>query len=146
MLDRETLVALSESDPESVGDHWSCLQDVIDTALQLYGPEDPEMPPDPSQDPVLGDDGYPAEVELNRIKAWDPRDLTGLFRYLRVRWAHGSSCWLELENMFSISTAGWSGNEDLISALQENRPAWSLTWRQSRRGGHYEFEIPKEML
>lgn len=147
MLDRDTLVGLSEADPEEVSDHWECLQEVIATALELYSPEGPEiLPPDSAQDPILGDDGYPTEIELYRIKTWDPRDLVGLFLYLRERWYHQPHAWRQLDNLFSVSTAGWSGNEDLVAALQANRPAWALTWRQSRRGGHYEFEIPKEMF
>lgn len=72
ILDRETLLALREADPETVGDHWRCLQDVIETALDLYGPENPELPADPLRDSILGDEGYPTEVELQRIKEWGP--------------------------------------------------------------------------
>jgi hypothetical protein len=146
MLDRKTLIALGEADPESVGDHWRCLQEVITTALELYGLEEPELPADPLKDPILGEEGYPSDVELQRIKTWDPGDLIGLFAYIERRWAHKQWRWHALDNLFSISTGGWSGNEDLIFALQDNRAAWAITWRQSRRGGHFEFEIPQEMI
>ena len=38
-----------------------------------------------------------------------------------------------------ISTGGWSGNEDLIGAMQNNAMLWIMTWVSSRRGGHYTF-------
>ena len=41
-----------------------------------------------------------------------------------------------------ISTAGWSGNESIIYAMQNNKSMlWNLTWVQSRRGGHHIFEL-----
>jgi hypothetical protein len=42
---------------------------------------------------------------------------------------------------YNISTGGWSGNESIIGALQSNSLLWALTWVQSRRGGHYIFEV-----
>lgn len=41
----------------------------------------------------------------------------------------------------SLSTGGWSGNEDIIEALKQNKYFYSFYWLQSRRGGHYIFEI-----
>ena len=39
-----------------------------------------------------------------------------------------------------LHTGGWSGNEDLIRALQKSY-FWSF-WRISKVGGHYYFKIP----
>jgi len=44
---------------------------------------------------------------------------------------------------FYYSTGGWSGHEDLISEL-EGTFFWMFCWEQSRRGGHYIFEIKPE--
>lgn len=41
------------------------------------------------------------------------------------------------------STGGWSGHEELISEL-EGTWFWMFCWVQSRRGGHYIFEIKPE--
>jgi hypothetical protein len=48
------------------------------------------------------------------------------------------------KHRYYISTAGWSGNESIIYAMQENNLMWSLNWVQSRRGGHYIFELELE--
>lgn len=43
----------------------------------------------------------------------------------------------------TLSTWGWSGNEDIIGVMKQTW-FWMLYWRESRRGGHYTFEIPAE--
>jgi hypothetical protein len=42
-----------------------------------------------------------------------------------------------------ISTGGWSENEYFISLLQESTFFWAICWVSSRRGGHFEFNLPK---
>ena len=41
---------------------------------------------------------------------------------------------------FYYSTGGWSGHEELIEELKKTW-FWYFCWEQSRRGGHYIFEI-----
>ena len=41
-----------------------------------------------------------------------------------------------------VSTAGWSGHEELIQALRESRSSfWLLNWISSNRGGHHVFDM-----
>jgi hypothetical protein len=95
-------------------------------------------------------EGYPEQHELNRIKNWDFRDIFSLIDFVASRWnwqdwgvkkywdkdKYSKSEILKVE----FHTGGWSGNEDLINALLENRLVciWYESWR---RGGHYYFEI-----
>lgn len=39
-----------------------------------------------------------------------------------------------------LHTLGWSGNEEIIRALQKN-DFWWMYWQKSIRGGHYWFKI-----
>jgi len=106
----------------------------------------------------LDEDGYPTEESLNKIKTWPYDDVEGLFDFIHDMWAYAESgYWSEkivtqddfnihLEydeprKRYYLSTAGWSGNESIIRALQENQMIWCLNWIQSRRGGHYIFEL-----
>ena len=92
-------------------------------------------------------EGYPEDAELERIATWDHRDLPGLMQFVGTLWQYPEFGWREVATsrgtLFTISTAGWSGNEEIISALHSNRLFWMLSWQSSRRGGHHEFELRK---
>ena len=89
-------------------------------------------------------DGYPTEDELKRIEEWDWRDPIGLMEYVYSLWKYADWGWKRGGkrggNYYSISTGGWSGNEDLMAALERNQSFWMFNWVSSTRGGHYEFE------
>jgi hypothetical protein len=89
-------------------------------------------------------DGYPDDAELKKIAKWPLDDLEGLLEYVRQRWQYADAgYWRQRGGKYWISTAGWSGNESIIGALEENYVFWAICWLQSRRGGHYIFEIKK---
>jgi hypothetical protein len=98
----------------------------------------------------LDDDGYPTDDALTIIEKWHWDDSKGWFKFINGIWHLASWGWGEgLEKhewndndvyRYHISTAGWSGNESIIRAMQENYMLWSITWVQSRRGGHFIFE------
>lgn len=105
--------------------------------------------------PLLDGDGYPTEHCFEVIRAWHWSDAEDCFQFIRNFWQF-SNYWREdyvdedeynkvkfdkPRHRYYISTAGWSGNESLIRALQENQMLWNLNWVQSRRGGHYIFEL-----
>jgi len=100
--------------------------------------------------------GYPTDEEIQKIKEWPlTDDYTEFFAFIRGCWWMPDWGWREedaideffkgkLIRRYSISTGGWSGNESIIEAMQENEIRWIMTWVQSRRGGHYIFETKKE--
>ena len=87
--------------------------------------------------------GYPESSELKRIREWPYQDAAGLMDFIRSIWWTADWGWKQTGMVFDISTGGWSGNESIIEALQENAMFWILCWWESRRGGHYRFEIPE---
>jgi hypothetical protein len=93
-------------------------------------------------------DGYPEEQELERIRTWSIDDPLGLMEFVKSLWAYvDAGYWTQYlmkdgTSQFQISTAGWSGNEEIIEVLQENVVFWMMYWQSSKRGGHYEFYVP----
>lgn len=94
------------------------------------------------------EDGYPTEIALEVIRRWPWTKKKELFDFIKAIWFMPSFGWneevTEEATTYYISTAGWSGNESVIQALKEAEFIWSFTWVQSRRGGHYIFEIKHE--
>lgn len=91
-------------------------------------------------------DVYPDDEELDAIKAWPHSDPVGLMAEVRRLW-HWPAYATEAQAgdnkiRHEFRTGGWSGNEDLIGALRENRVFWSLHWLLSERGGRFVFETP----
>ena len=81
---------------------------------------------------------YPTEAELDLISKWD-NDYHALMEYVKDRWKY--DVFKRTGNRYRLATMGWSGNEDIIQALQENAMFWIQCWRMSKRGGLYLFEV-----
>lgn len=88
-------------------------------------------------------DGYPSEEALELIAKWDFMDMKKCFEFIKELWTYSNyfkeEC-LDDKIIYHLSTCGWSGNESIINAMQKNIMIWTLSWVQSRRGGHYIFE------
>ena len=99
-------------------------------------------------------DDYPTKDCLTLISEWHHSDPTGWFEFINQQWYATDWGWSSnvkphrfKENEFvmehNVSTAGWSGNEAIIRAMEKNNMLWWMTWYESRRGGHYIFEVEK---
>ena len=83
---------------------------------------------------------YPTDEQLETIKTWQGDDLHGLMAYIKSLWNYADiGYWEQEDNKYILHTGGWSGNEDLIVAMQENAIFCMMFWYQTRRGGHYIF-------
>lgn len=104
----------------------------------------------------LDEDGYPTDDALLLVENWHFSDAKGFFEFIKSIWHLRSWGWNEISGgedefnglkiddnilRYHISTAGWSGNESIIRAMQKNDMMWFMNWVQSRRGGHYIFEL-----
>ncbi len=90
---------------------------------------------------------YPTEADLNQIKAlgghyYRVPDIPGLVEMLKEVW-HFEDYVKHEGSRLELHTGGWSGNEDIIEALQDSM-FWVLCWQKSERGGHYYFELRGE--
>jgi hypothetical protein len=95
-------------------------------------------------------DHHPEGRHLETIRSWPDTDYLGLMEYVESLWRIGEWGWKQQRNSFTgrvasrtyqVSTAGWRGNEDIIAALEANRPFWEQCLVSYRLGGHYEFKI-----
>jgi len=101
---------------------------------------------------LLDEDGYPNKWALLCVRIWPYNDPEGWFKFIESLWHLPEMGWSKYQvphnwrlnktiTAYKISTGGWSGNEDIIRNMQKNAMLWSTTWFQSRRGGHYVFEV-----
>lgn len=100
---------------------------------------------------MVYDSEYHTERELKEIQNWDIKDTHNLIERLRDMWEY-KNYFIEnwgIDNihnerpvlMLELHTGGWSGNEDIIEALQNHKLFWTMWWWKTERGGHYYFEV-----
>jgi hypothetical protein len=101
---------------------------------------------------LLDDDGYPTMDALRLVENWHHEYAVTWFDFIHslwyaTDWGWASEVvkhrWIEDKHVmqFEVSTAGWSGNESIIKAMRKNEMLWWMTHYQTRRGGHYIFEL-----
>ena len=90
---------------------------------------------------------YPSDEELEKVRIWDAvKDPHGLIEFLKEIWHWpdwGVVCTGTRSMKLVLHTGGWSGNESIVQALEENLMFFTLFWLRSDRGGHYYFRIKK---
>lgn len=94
------------------------------------------------------ENNYPTPNELNKIKRWNilnDKEILVFLSYIEeLWWMPDWGFKLKGKKVISLElhTGGWSGNEEIISALKSNFMFWGMFWQKSIRGGHYYFKIP----
>lgn len=89
----------------------------------------------------LDSDGYPTDAALAKVKSWEydqERGWNPLLCFVEDLWRYQGFFRREDFWAFAI-TGGWSGNEDLIGALQGNYAFWGMSWSFSSAGGFHAF-------
>ena len=98
--------------------------------------------------PAFDQDGYPNEDTLEKIREWSPGDWPGFWRVVTAAWdnIYGATSYIPVSDdgdfHLKLVTGGWSGNEDIISAIDSNPTANALFWLSSHRGGKHLFSLP----
>lgn len=110
--------------------------------------------PCPMTAPTFDDSGdYPSDETLGAIRNWPAMRVNDLFEFVMAAW-HWSDCAsMELrpferemvhaeegEKFLRLATGGWSGNEEIVCALNDN--VWARhQWRLSASGGLHIYEF-----
>jgi len=94
---------------------------------------------------TLDSDNYPTEEFLEWIKTYDTikEPVLELIQEVWLAFQQMGRAWVD-DNVYSFATLGWSGNEAMIMALNENRLFWAMYWQSSERGGLHIFKIVGE--
>jgi len=90
--------------------------------------------------PTFDEHGYPTENTLALIRKWDFSDYEGLARFVCAAWNSDYGLFSFMDGKLTLVTGGWSGNEEVLDALNDNQIWWVSYWQSSTRGGRYEFK------
>jgi hypothetical protein len=103
------------------------------------------------QEPLKDHEGYPTDECLEFIRTYKPSEFMPLIKFVEE---YLQEAWWMPERQFvlhrkyagvrklELHTGGWSGNEDIIRTLQENRILWvMMRYYMWKAGGHYYFRI-----
>jgi len=92
---------------------------------------------------LLDSDGYPTEDALGMIENYDVFSHKQEFiDYLESIWTYKHLFNYDGRKL-KVSTGGWSGNEDIIEKMRGHTMFWMFAWEESRRGGHYIFDMTR---
>lgn len=97
---------------------------------------------------LLDSDGYPTTEFIEYVRHYDLLSsgyqelLHNLEDAINQHGTFRSTDLLKEKEVY-IATGGWSGNEEIISALHDNLLFWGICWQKSERGGAYWFTIPE---
>ncbi len=84
---------------------------------------------------------YPHEADLKRIRDWPFGEWKSFMELVTDIWNHDYGQISQGNSRWTFVTGGWSGNEDILAAMQQNIGFWSQCWHSSYRGGQWEFEV-----
>lgn len=85
-------------------------------------------------------DGYPTDETLDTIRTWTNGDWSGLLAFVTSAWNTNYGAVRQKSSTIRFITGGWSGNEEVLSALKENTAFWTKFWLRDERGGLAVFD------
>ena len=86
---------------------------------------------------------YPSEFILKFLENETSIDFA-FINVIREEWEFADCGFFVWKGeVLELHTGGWSGNEDIIRALQRNKAFWKLLEKEEA-GGHYYFKLKKK--
>lgn len=88
---------------------------------------------------------YPTSYQLRAIKKWEGMNFLEFIELVSSAWNHhyGLMRQEKTKTNYYFATGGWSGNEEVIEAMRENKLFWYTCFYQHRTGGAYWFRRVK---
>lgn len=105
------------------------------------------------KEPTFDSAGYPTDDTLEEIENWEiktAQDAIDLMEYVGQAWYYPhywrvERGWFNAQGKkevhYIFSTGGWSGNESLVGAMEQNLMLNILGPWSWQRGGHYEYRL-----
>jgi hypothetical protein len=100
---------------------------------------------------------YPTDAALERLATWPHQDVAGALDFAKAIWHWPDFARHELDahetailhaapddKFLRLATGGWSGNEEIVRALNCNLMIRALAWRLHARGGLHIYQYPKQ--
>ena len=106
--------------------------------------------------PYVDPDGYPTTDTVKALELWPHEDIAAALDFVKAIWHWSEAATHDLsaheaailranpgERYLRLATGGWSGNEELVAALQANVMLHMLAWRLSAHGGLHIYQYPE---
>ena len=130
VISKEELIQLYREDhnnPEGrYSDVWTD-EHILICVLTKWEDDEPDY---------LDENGYPEEHWLYQLS--EKKDPESFLRLATLLWnkGFGKVVGAPSVSLIEFITGGWSGNEEVITAMKQN-PLWHLLWDSSYRGGKH---------
>lgn len=87
---------------------------------------------------------YPHESDLEKIRNWHHSDFIGMIDFIETIYPHYGfikRTGKKIQRVIFV-TGGWSGCEDIIRAMEDNKDLFSMVcWEASFRGGKHIYRV-----
>lgn len=99
------------------------------------------------------DEQYPSAEDLKKITEWPYTDgYEKLFEFIASIWSYYEivPSEVKIDSLdreyveYKLVTCGWSGNEDIIRAMNKNIMLGMICWESSHRGGLHIYRLTKK--
>ena len=104
----------------------------------------------------MSEQDYPTAEDLAKIEQWPATDIAGCLDFVKALWHYPDAATHDIsaheasvlragkqDRYLRLATMGWSGNESIILAMQENLYVQLVAWQLSARGGLHIYRYPE---
>ena len=85
---------------------------------------------------------YPSDIDLKYIKEFDltKQPVRELLDHIEQIWEYGDWGFKRSYHYLQLHTGGWSGNEDIIVALESNLLFFAMYWTKTLRSVYHDIQ------